>query len=139
MVKVCLECHESFTDGKRSCGHKRVFRISSEGCGGIIYEKGEIPGTRKERREIARWSSEGEDLKRKIYVNCVHCGSINEITNHGFEDHDGVASIQNCIVCKKCDRHLWITLEEWPYADTYDDGEDEDDDDYEDDDGDDEP
>lgn len=115
MLKVCFECHGSYTNENACCGHKRVFRAASTG-GGFLYEKGEIPTSRKKRKEVARWSSEGEGGNRKIYVNCIFCGSVDEVSDHGFTAHDGVAAIRNCIVCERCERHYWVTLEGWTYG-----------------------
>lgn len=131
MLKVCLECHGSFPNGENCCDHKRVFRVSSRSCGGFLYEKGEIPKSKKERKEVARWSIEGEGANRKVYVNCVYCGSIDEASDHGFNEHlKGTAEIRNCIVCQKCNRHYWVCLEGWTYgnmAALYKEGEGEDD------------
>lgn len=138
MLSICLECHGSYSDGK-GCGHKRVFRASSASCGGFLYEKGEIPTSKKERREVARWSSEGKGGERKVYVNCIYCGSVDEVSNHGFVVRDGGAEIRNCIICRKCDRHYWVTLEGWTYGNMSafyaDDEAGEDPDDYEEDGG----
>lgn len=114
--------------------------------GFYIFTKGGFPQTRKERQD-GFWTKEGNS----VYITCVGCGTVLNISGHGVQKHHGTrlkgylvnkeinyGQVQSCTICNKCQNHIFAYLENYDDEDREDDGEsyeDEyDDDDYDDDD-----
>lgn len=109
--------------------------------GFYIFAKGDFPQTRKERRD-GFWTKEGNS----IYITCIGCGSILNISGHGIHKYSGArlkgyllnkeinyGQAESCAICDECANHMFVYLENYDDEDRKDDGENHEGDDYDDD------
>lgn len=67
--------------------------------------RGEIEADRSKRQKGV-WSMDGN----AIYITCPLCAAIMNATNHRIKE-DG--EISPCVVCPKCDKHVFMQLVGW--------------------------
>jgi hypothetical protein len=75
------------------------------------FERGVIPKGVDNRIGRAIWDVDGNAL----YLTCAQCGTINRCDRGEFfvDERYGSYLISPCVLCIKCDSHIWVSLTDW--------------------------
>ena len=107
-LRQCVDCNMRVPvrrEGKEFCQHERIFEVDPN-YGYYVFDKGEIPLGRSQRKKVAVWCQQGD----KIYATCLFCGGVNDLSNHEINT-EGV--VEKCATCRSCGGHSFIVLRNW--------------------------
>ena len=87
-------------------GGESHWKAMNETC-----KKGEI-GSGTDRKPAIWMVEKGSDGVLHLYMTCVDpkCAAVNDFSKHKVEKE---GRVNPCIVCVKCQRHEFVTLEGW--------------------------